>query len=81
MGMVGQSAALSRCVLPSTCVATGQDMTWWDVSQLGDRWMVRWDVSDLGASGPSASGKACYSDGSYVLRVRLRRSGCPNNCH
>ena len=46
--LAGQEPALSKCILLSTSKAARKDMKDWVLSQEGDKWLVTFDVPDLG---------------------------------
>ena len=46
--LVGQEPAPSQCVLSSTSRVVRKDMKEWVLSQVGDKWSVKFDVRDLG---------------------------------
>ena len=57
--LVGQEAALKKCVLLSTSKKVRNDMKGWAVSGTGDKWSVRLDVRDLG----------CHLDSTFRARA------------
>ena len=60
--LVGQEAALPKCVFLSTSKKVRDDMKCWSVSDTGDKWSVRLDIRDLGGHLDSnPEGQSCYS--------------------